>query len=99
MAESPQTQPLKAIPSASVNGKEITFDVSKSTGSITQYGFQLEESTPTQSPVVYLPGSSHKGADFVSIKATVQKSGTYTFRLTVYDTSGQDHTNFNVDVK
>ena len=96
---SEETAVLKAIPSATVNGKEITFDVSKSTGAITQYGFQLEESTPTQSPVVYYPGSSHKGADFVPIKATVQKTGIYTFRLTVYDASNQDHINFNVEVK
>lgn len=98
MAET-QVLPLKSIPTATVNGKVITLLADKSTGSLTQYGWQLEDSSPTDGPVTYSPSSSHKGADFAPIAATVTKTGTFTFRLTVYDKSGQDHAFLNVDVK
>ena len=94
-----QTQPLKAIPSYTVNGKVISLLANKSTGTLTTYGWQLEDSSPTYSPVTYSPSSSHKGADFVPIEATVQKTGTYTFRLTVYDKTSQDFALLNVEVK
>lgn len=96
---SEETLPLKAIPSATVNGKVITLLADKSTGSLTQYGWQLEDSSPTEGPVTYSPSSSHKGADFVPIAATVTTTGTFTFRLTVYDKSGQNHAFLSVDVK
>lgn len=96
---SEETLPLKAIPSASVNGKVITLLADKSTGALIQYGWQLEDSSPTEGPVTYSPSSSHKGADFVPIAATVTRTGTFTFRLTVYNGTGQDHAFLNVDVK
>lgn len=94
-----EEQPLKAIPTASVNGNTITLSADKSTGPITSYGWQLEDSSPTGPPVTYSPSSSHKGADFAPIAATVTKTGTYTFRLTVYSQIGQDFEFLNVDVK
>lgn len=95
--------PLKAVPTASVNGRVITLSADKSTGDITQYGWQLEDSSPTGGPVTYAPSSSKRandnGIDFTPITATVTKTGMYKFRLTVYDKSSQDYNFINVDVK
>lgn len=84
---------LKAIPSATVNGKTITFDASKSTGAIVAYGWALTIYSPTQggstNPITYSPNVAlnHIGSDFISMTATVTKSGTYVFSLIVYDES------------
>lgn len=90
---------LKAVPEATVNGKTITLTANKSEGEITKYGWQLDISSPTTSPVTYAPSSSHKGGDFVPITATVIKPGVYEFGLTVYDTDGQDYQKIQIEVK
>jgi hypothetical protein len=92
--------PLKAIPSSTVSGLDISLLADKSTGPVTQYGWQLETSSPTDGPVTYSPSSSHKGADFVPIKATITKKGNYIFRLTVYDKDNNlDYQLLTVEVK
>jgi hypothetical protein len=93
--------PLKAIPTlTSIGSFNISLDASKSTGDITQYGWQLDTQSPTTSAVTYAPSSSHKGSDFVILTATVKKVGTYTFGLTVYDAAGNtDYQLVNVEVK
>lgn len=107
---SDEVKPLKAVPTFSVKGMVITLDASKSTGPITSYGYQLQIASPTQSPVLYLPTSSQKADKddagnykpmvFSNITATVQKTGTYTFDLRVYDKDGNvDLNTFNLDVK
>ncbi len=98
MAEA-QTLPLKSIPTATASGKTITLTADKSTGDVKMYGWQLEDSSPTEGPVTYSPSSSHKGADFVPIAATVTRTGTFTFRLTVYSETAQDYALINIDVK
>lgn len=91
---------LKAIPSSTVSGLDISLLADKSTGAITQYGWQLEISSPTDGPVTYTPSSSHKGSDFVPIKATITKKGNYIFRLTVYDKDNNlDYQLLTVEVK
>lgn len=55
------TRPLKAVPTASVNGKVITLTADKSEGDVCAYGWALTATSPTQSTVSYSPNSSIQG--------------------------------------
>lgn len=102
---SEETLPLKAIPTATVNGKVITLLADKSTGAITAYGWALDVSSPTyadQSNTVTFSNGvfSHKGADFIPITVTVGKAGKYAFSLIVYDANKkQDYATVEIEVK
>lgn len=112
--EETQTIPLKAIPSASVNGKVITLSADKSTGNITSYGWALDVSSPTYSdpanPVVLSPLSFKANKDdkgnwilpitFHPTTTTVTKAGKYTFSLTVYDADKkQDYATVEIEIQ
>lgn len=102
---SEETQPLKVIPTASVNGKTITLTADKSTGSITSYGWALDVSSPTyadaSNPITITPLSRKAAKDgdgkwvlpleFKPATATVTKAGKYAFSLMVYDTDGKQY--------
>lgn len=95
--------PLKAIPTASVNGKVVTLTADKSTGAIAKYGWAVDATTPTEmgsnNPVTF-SAYSHKGPDFVPITVTVTKEGKYVFGLTVYDAENkQDYGLITIEVK
>lgn len=110
---SEETQPLKAIPTASVNGMTITLSADKSTGPITSYGWALDVSSPTyadpSNPVVISPLSFKANKDdkgnwilpiiFHPTTTTVTKAGKYTFSLTVYDADKkQDYQTVEIEV-
>lgn len=101
---SEETQPLKAIPTASVNGKTITLSADQSTGPVVRYGWALDVSSPTDggvaNPIKFSPDMSHKGSDFIPITATVTKTGKYSFSLMVYDAEGKsDYATVQMEVK
>lgn len=84
------SETLKAIPAAADMGLlRIKLEAHKSLGPITAYGWQLNIYSPTQpsagSSIKWSPNSSHEGADFIPITATVPKKGIYNFTLIVYD--------------
>lgn len=101
--------PIKSNPSATfigltVLGRAISLDASKSIGDISQYGWALDISSPTDvsstNQLGFSPNSSHKGGYFITVTATVRKAGTYVFGLTVYDKNGgNDYSTVKVDVQ
>lgn len=100
---SEETLPLKAIPSASVDGKVVTLTADKSTGPIVAYGWALDTTSPTDGSngnnIVFSP-YSHKGSDFIPSKVYVTKPGKYVFGLTVYnDKNEQDYGLVTIEVK
>lgn len=112
--EETQTQPLKAIPTASVNGKTITLSADKSTGPITSYGWALDVSSPTypdpSNPVFITPLSWEAKKDdkgnwvlpilFSRSTTNVTKAGKYVFSLIVYDADKkQDYSTIEIEVK
>lgn len=102
-AKMSEVLPLKSIPAATANGKEITFDASKSTGNIKRYGWALDITSPTDggtaNPISWSTSFSSKTGEFVLMKATVTKPGMYYFGLTVYDEISQDYQLVHIEVK
>lgn len=97
--------PLKAVGVATVNGKTITFDASKSTGNIVAYGYALTIYSPTtggsSNPITFSPsGGNYEGSNFIPITATVTKTGVYVFSLIVYNklpiTNPEPTTNYDM---
>lgn len=54
-------KPLKAVPTASVNGKVITLNADKSEGDVCAYGWQMSVGSPQGATVAFSPNSSVQG--------------------------------------
>lgn len=55
------SEPLKAVPHATVNGKTITLTADQSTGDVCAYGFQMSVGSPAGATCTFSPLSSIQG--------------------------------------
>ena len=56
-----EQKPLKAVPTASVNGKVITLVADKSEGDVCAYGWQMSTPSPAGATATFSPLSSVQG--------------------------------------
>lgn len=76
--------PLKAIANVRYNGSlEVNFISIYSTGPITKWGWQIDSFSPTKDPLFILP--INNVSRLYPFVASVHKTGTYIFGLSVYD--------------
>ena len=106
-----QTVPLKAVPTATVNGLKVTLMADQSQGDVCAFGWQASTAGDS-GPFTFDPNSSEQGTKnpdgtyvsgsckLIPIVCTVPKAGNYSFDLEVLDS--KKNTNWgtiNVQVK
>lgn len=106
------SEPLQAIPKATVNGKIITLTSDQSKGDVCAYGFAMSTGSPDGAKVIFSPNSYAEGKKnsdgtfvpgtlkYIPITATVDKNGTYIFSMEVLDKDrNSDWEQFTIEIK